>query len=91
MPKCISVYTKKFETFSDIYDQVMSTKLKEDEEATIEGITISESGDVPEHYLNRMKSRPEVVVMRIKDQNITILQHGDVFEIFIPDQESMVH
>lgn len=89
--KCISVYTKKFETFSDIYDKVMSTKLQEDEEAVVEGITISESGDVPEHYLNRMKSRPEVVVMKVKEQNITILQHGDVFEIFIPSEENVVH
>lgn len=89
--KCISVYTNNFETFSDIFEKVVSTKLAENEEIVIDGITVSESGEVPEHYFNRMKSKPEVVVMKVKDQNITILQHGEVFEIFIPNEESVVH
>ncbi len=88
--KCISVYTKNFEIFSDIYEQVMDMKLEENEEVELEGITISESGDVPEHYINRMKAKPEVVVMKIKDRNITVLQHGDVFEILMPSQEIVV-
>lgn len=88
--KCISVYTKNFETFSDIYEQVMDMKLEDNEEVEVEGITISESGDVPEHYINRMKAKPEVVVMKIKDRNITVLQHGDVFEILMPSEEIVV-
>lgn len=82
--KCISVYTKNFEVFSDIYEQVLSTPLEDNEETVVEGITISESGQVPENYLERMRSKPEVVVMKVKDRDITILQHGEVFEIILP-------
>jgi hypothetical protein len=93
--KCISVYTKDFELFSDIYEKVMSTPLAENEEKEVEGVLISESGDVPEHYVNRMKVKPEVVVMKVKDKekakNITILQHGEVFEILLPNEEIVVH
>lgn len=89
--KCISVYTKDFEVFSDIYEKVMSTPLEENEEKEVEGVIVSESGDVPEHYLSRMRVKPDVVVMKVKDKDITILQHGEVFEIFIPNKESVVH
>jgi hypothetical protein len=83
--KCIAVYTSNFELFSDIYEQVINTPLEENEEKVVEGVTISESGAVPENYLQKMKAKPEVVVMKEKDRNITILQHGEVFEIFIPE------
>jgi hypothetical protein len=83
--KCIAVYTSNFELFSDIYEQVINTPLEEHEEKVVEGVTISESGAVPENYLQKMKAKPEVVVMKEKDRNITILQHGEVFEIFIPE------
>jgi hypothetical protein len=86
--KCIAVYTNNFELFSDIYEKVMNTPLAENEEKVIEGVTISESGDVPEHYLEKMKTKPEVVVMKVKDSDITILQRRDVFEIFIPEKEN---
>jgi hypothetical protein len=89
--KCISVYTNNFELFSDIYEEILQTPLGENEEKEIEGITISESGEVPENYLERMKSKPEVVVMKVRDRNITILQHGEVFEILIPEQEIVLH
>ncbi|MBP1155315.1 MULTISPECIES: NAD/NADP transhydrogenase alpha subunit [unclassified Paenibacillus] len=89
--KCISVYTSNFEVFSDIYEKVLQTPLQENEELQVDGVTVSESGSVPENYLNRMKQRPEVVVMKVKDKDITILQHRDVFEIFIPETENMVH
>ncbi|WP_199614866.1 NAD/NADP transhydrogenase alpha subunit [Paenibacillus alkalitolerans] len=85
--KCISVYTKDFERFSDIYDKVLNTKLSQDEETVVEGVTISESGDVPEHYVDRMRSKLDVVVMKEKERDITILQHGDLFEILLPDRE----
>ena len=49
--------------------------MQEDEETVIEGIVVSESGSVPEHYLNRMRSRRDVVVMKDRT-NITILQSG---------------
>ncbi|UUZ94478.1 hypothetical protein LJK87_07970 [Paenibacillus sp. P25] len=89
--KCISVYTSDFELFSDIYEKILETPLQENEEKLVEGVTVSESGGVPENYLNRMKQRPEVVVMKVRDKDITILQHRDVFEIFIPERESVVH
>jgi hypothetical protein len=88
--KCIAVYTKNFELFSDIYEEVLNTPLADNEEKEIEGVVVSESGEVPDNYLERMKSKPEVVVMKVKDRDITILQHGDVFEIFIPEQESVL-
>lgn len=87
--KCIAVYTKNFELFSDIYEEVIATPLEENEEKIIEGVTVSESGTVPENYIERMKTKPEVVVMKVKDKDITILQHGDVFEIFIPEKENV--
>ena len=89
--KCISVYTDNFELFSDIYETVMGTNLQENEETEIEGVTVSDSGSVPEHYLEKMKAKPEVVVMKVKASNITILQHGKVFEIFIPEEQNMLH
>lgn len=89
--KCIAVYTNNFEVFSDIYEEVLKTPLKDNEEKVIEGITVSESGEVPEHYLDKMKTKPEVVVMKVKDSDITILQHRDVFEIFIPSKENVLH
>ncbi|WP_159883109.1 NAD/NADP transhydrogenase alpha subunit [Paenibacillus puerhi] len=89
--KCISVYTNDFEVFSDIYEKILQTPLQENEEMQVEGVVVSESGSVPENYLTRMKQRPEVVVMKVKDKDITILQHRDVFEIFIPEKENVVH
>jgi len=82
--KCIAVYTNSFEQFSDIFAEILNTPLEDNEEKTIQGITFSESGEVPENYLQKMKSKREVVVMKVKEDNITILQHRDVFEIFIP-------
>lgn len=46
--KCISVYTDKFDAFSDIFEEVVTTEMSENEEKEIEGITVSHSGDVPE-------------------------------------------
>ncbi|CAM3401695.1 NAD/NADP transhydrogenase alpha subunit [Marinicrinis lubricantis] len=89
--KCISVYTKDFGAFSDVLEEIMTTSFQEDEEKEIEGITVSESGFVPENYIERMKAKPEVVVMKWKDKNVTILQHGDVFEILLPTEESVVN
>jgi hypothetical protein len=85
--KCIAVYTNNFEVFSDIYEEVINTPFKENEEKEIEGVTVSESGEVPQNYIDRMKIKPEVVVMKVKDKDITILQHRDVFEIFLPEKE----
>lgn len=85
--KCISVYTNNFEQFSDIYEQVLSAPPQENEDIVVEGITVSGSGEVPDQYIERMRQKPEVVVMREKARNITILQHGDVFEICIPVEE----
>lgn len=88
--KCISVYTDNFEAFSDIFEQIVEQEMAENEEKEVEGITVSHSGDVPEHYLERMSVKPEVVVMRDKGRDITILQHGQVFEILPPSMENAV-
>lgn len=82
--KCITVYTNSYETFSDIYEDVLNQPLSEYEEKEIDGITVSDAGGVPEDYVERMKNRPEVAVMSIKQKGITILQHGEVFEILMP-------
>lgn len=85
--KCISVYTNNFEQFSDIYEQVLESPPQENEDIVIEGITVSGSGDVPDQYIERMRTKPEVVVMKEKERNIMILQHGNVFEICLPSDE----
>jgi precorrin-4 methylase len=85
--KCISVYTGDFAVFSDICEQIIDTPLADEEEKVIDGVTVFESGEVPDHYLQRMKSRSDVVVMKIKERDITILQHDGIFEIILPDNE----
>ncbi|MNI13457.1 hypothetical protein D3C76_1516110 [compost metagenome] len=82
--KCISVYTDNFEIFSDVFEKVMEIDLKENDEQELEGILVSDSGEVPDHYLERMSVKPEVVVMKDRDKGVMILQHGKVFEILIP-------
>lgn len=89
--KCISVYTKNFDLFSDIYEEILAVSFADNEEKEFQGVVVSEAGIVPDNYLDRMKVKPEVVVMKIKDTEITILQHGDVFEILLPEKESMVN
>lgn len=85
--KCISVYTRDFALFSDIYEQVMEAPPEENEEIVIEGVTVSGAGEVPEQYIERMRLKPEVVVMKEKERNIMILQHGEVFEICMPSDQ----
>ncbi|HJV44567.1 MAG TPA: NAD/NADP transhydrogenase alpha subunit [Bacillota bacterium] len=89
--RCISVYTKDYDLFSDIYEQILGLSLGENEEREIEGITVSDAGEVPEDYIEKMRQKPEVAVMTIKKRSIIILQHGDVFEILLPeDQEEVI-
>ncbi|WP_336771911.1 NAD/NADP transhydrogenase alpha subunit [Paenibacillus sp. MMO-58] len=88
--KCISVYTNNFELFSDIYEQVLEAPPQENEDILVEGVTVSGSGDVPDQYIERMRQKPEVVVMKEKERNIMILQHGNVFEICLPAEEEAV-
>jgi len=85
--KCISVYTNNFELFSDIYEQVLESPPQENEDIIVEGVTVSGSGDVPDQYIDRMRQKPEVVVMKERERNIMILQHGNVFEICLPSDE----
>ncbi len=87
--KCISVYTRDFELFSDLYEQILATPLAENEEKVVEGVTVIESGEVPDQYIARMRTKPGVVVMKVKELDITILQHGDVFEILVPGKEAV--
>ncbi|HEX7056846.1 MAG TPA: NAD/NADP transhydrogenase alpha subunit [Bacilli bacterium] len=89
--KCIAVYTDDFASFSDIFEKVLSTPLADNEEQTIDGIAVSDSGEVPTHYIDRMRNKHDVAVMKEKDRNITILQHGRLFEILLPNEENMVH
>ncbi len=89
--RCISVYTKNFEVFSDIYEEILSTPLEENEEKSIQDVVFSDSGEIDDEYINRLKIKPEVVVMKEKARDIMILQHGDVFEIFIPETQVVVN
>ncbi len=82
--KCLTVYTKDFSVFSDIYEEIISSSFHEDEEREIDGVIVSESGDVPPDYLEKMRTKRDVAVMFIKDLDITIMQHGQVFEILMP-------
>jgi hypothetical protein len=86
--KCITVYTKNYEAFSDLYEKIESLQLGENEEREIDGITVSDVGEVPEDYIELMRSKPEVAVMKVRLKNIIILQHGEVFEVLIPQAES---
>jgi hypothetical protein len=84
--RCITVYTNNYEAFSDIYQEIEGLSLAENEEREIEGITVSDAGDVEEEYVDSMRAKPEVAVMKVKDKNITILQHGQVFEVLFPQE-----
>lgn len=85
--RCISVYTNDFEQFSNIYEAIIQTPLQEDEEKEVDGVTIYGAGEVPAQYVDRMRQKREVVVMKVKDLDITILQHGKQFEIIVPEQK----
>ncbi|MNI69030.1 hypothetical protein D3C73_1247570 [compost metagenome] len=80
------MYTDNFETFSDVFEKVMEIDLQENDERELEGVLVSDSGEVPAHYLERMSVKPEVVVMKDRDKGVMILQHGKVFEILIPSE-----
>ena len=88
--KCIAVYPKDFGAFSDIYEKVLQADWNEGQEAVIDGVTVSGSGEVPSHYIEKMRSKPTVVVMMEKERDITILQHGDLFEILVPAKDEAV-
>jgi hypothetical protein len=81
--RCITVYTNDFGCFSDILEEVLSVALARDEQTTIGGIVVHASGDVPAHYVDRMRQKKEVVIMRDAKRNIIILQRGDVFEVLV--------
>ncbi len=82
--KCVTVYTNEFEKFSDIFEQILVSDIPENEDTEIEGVTVGCVNEIPEEYIEQMRVKPEVVVMRDKKRDITILQHGKIFEIFIP-------
>jgi hypothetical protein len=84
------VYTDNFEQFSDVFEQVLDLNLGENDEREVDGLMVSDSGEVPEHYLERMSAKPEVVVMKDKTRGITILQHGKVFEVLLPTETTEV-
>jgi len=83
--RCISVYTNSFDVFSDVYEVIRQMALKEDEEKVIDGVVVQESGTVPEHYLNKMRTRRNVAIMIVDE--VMILQRDDLFEILLPDDE----
>ncbi|MCR8842890.1 MULTISPECIES: hypothetical protein [Paenibacillus] len=89
--KCISVYTDSFEQFSDIYLKLLEQPVQDDEEIEVDGVTVYGAGSVPEQYVDRMKQKNNVVVMRDKHQGIIILQHAKQFEILLPEEQNMVH
>jgi uncharacterized beta-barrel protein YwiB (DUF1934 family) len=85
------VYTNDYSRFSDLYEQILRTPLGEHEEKMLDGVVFGDSGETSVEFLNRLKQKPEVAVLKLKDSEITILQHGDVFEIFLPESENVVH
>lgn len=82
--KCITVYTEDYAVFSDIYEEIIDTPFGDNEEKEIHGVIVSESGEAPTDYLDKMRTKNNVAVMYIKERDITIMQHGQVFEIVMP-------
>ncbi|MGD8191155.1 NAD/NADP transhydrogenase alpha subunit [Brevibacillus ginsengisoli] len=81
---CITIYTDNHESFSDIFETILTTPLAENEEKEIDGILVSHSGEVPVDYIDKMKAKPEVAVMKVKRKGITIIQRKDCFEVLVP-------
>lgn len=84
MTRCITVFTKDYDRFSDVYEDILNTNLVDDEEKEIDGITFSASSDVPDDYIHRMRAKKDAAIMNERDRGIMIVQHGDVFEILLP-------
>ncbi len=82
--RCVSVYTDDFETFSNLFEQIVALDLHEDQEIEIDGILVNDAGQVPDNYLEKMMAKPDVVVMRDQERDFIVLQHGNLFEIFMP-------
>lgn len=79
--KCITVYTNNYETFSTLLPDILKTPMAENEEKEVDGIVISESGEVPVQYIEKMRAKPSVAVL--KADGTTILQHKNVFEVIV--------
>lgn len=84
MTRCITVYTKDYDRFSDVYEEILKTDFSDEEEKEIDGITFIASTDVPDDYIDRMREKQDAAIMNEKERGITIVQHGEVFEIFLP-------
>ncbi|MCX7569700.1 NAD/NADP transhydrogenase alpha subunit [Tumebacillus sp. DT12] len=87
--RCVTVYTKNYEVFSDLFEELQDTELGENEEKEIQGITVSDAGEVPDDYIESMRQKPEVAVMKVRKKNIIILQHGEVFEVLFQDESDL--
>jgi hypothetical protein len=88
--KCVTVYTNNYEVFSDLFDDLQNIELRENEEREIDGVTVSDAGEVEVGYIEMMRQKPEVAVMKVKKKNITLLQHGNVFEILYHNDPPVV-
>lgn len=84
MTRCITVFTKDYDRFSDVYEEILNTDFSDEEEKEIDGITFIASTDVPDDYIDRMREKQDAAIMNEKERGITIVQHGEVFEIFLP-------
>jgi hypothetical protein len=78
------VHTESIEVFSDLFKEVEKLTLTEGQETEVEGVKVSGGGQVDEEYVNEMRIKPEVAVLKVRNKNITILQHGGLFEVLIP-------
>ena len=65
-------YTKDFALFSDIYEQIMEAPPAENEEIILEGVTVSGAGDVPDQYIERMRVKPECVVIKEEKESVIL-------------------
>jgi hypothetical protein len=83
------VYTNDFEQFSELLPQCLTLELEDGQETTIADVVINHSGTVEEQYVEqyvgKMSARGDVVLMHDRERELTILQYGDKFELFLPE------
>ncbi len=85
--KCVTVYTKDYELFSDIFNEIRALDLEPNEEKVVQGVTVADVGGVDNEYIDTMRVKNEVAVLRVRGTDMMILQHGDVFELLTPTDD----
>ncbi|ASS75024.1 hypothetical protein CIG75_08510 [Tumebacillus algifaecis] len=81
----LKVFTQNIEVFSDLYHLLENLSLTEGQETEVEGVKVSGGGQVDEEYLDTMRVKLDVAVLKVKPGNVTILQHSGMFEVLFPE------